>query len=510
MAKPPVDEFNKLRRTPLLPSGRGPNNWHFDVRYVALEPPSHMMLLFQTESTYIHLERLPIGLPQSSSGIAYFPETAEQAAPAVAHAILHSFVNNLDMHARGYDPNAPPPLAPWKLTAEDPDLARAVGNEMRSLGVQAPELHTVSVSSKQTIRGAREAFDKVFGMLRPSPAVKTPDAIVFRSHTPKMALPLEDEDQVIMQYVQTFSNAKPPREVKPAWMDEIAQEWAAKSEYLEKHPLGEVKADADAGNPNAMLDYAMRYICGHKCKPDRAISYEYLVRAIQSPQATAELKSTAHALLIDWHIGSCSESMPIRYMLAASHHAEHALRLAKEVSPLGYNASGAVLYFLMYLFRDSAEKLIVPELLVHYKTCWEAIQTRLEQMRKDSAKMQVKRMKHPNRYRCANRGCGIVSDKGKMLQQCSGKCDVDKKPAYCSKECQRADWKNHKPFCKPGMPCSVIDDSLDDVVDASGSSRDGAVGVRIPMGDRDRILMSSTLSPAELKSIRDSLAVESL
>jgi hypothetical protein len=32
--------------------------------------------------------------------------------------------------------------------------------------------------------------------------------------------------------------------------------------------------------------------------------------------------------------------------------------------------------------------------------------------------MAVKRMKNPNRYRCANVGCGIIADKGKMLPKC--------------------------------------------------------------------------------------------
>ena len=40
----------------------------------------------------------------------------------------------------------------------------------------------------------------------------------------------------------------------------------------------------------------------------------------------------------------------------------------------------------------------------------------------------------------------------------SGRCDTNKKPSDRTKECQKADWKNHKPFCRPGAECSVIDD----------------------------------------------------
>ncbi|KAL1742865.1 hypothetical protein HDZ31DRAFT_65566 [Schizophyllum fasciatum] len=88
---------------------------------------------------------------------------------------------------------------------------------------------------------------------------------------------------------------------------------------------------------------------------------------------------------------------------------------------------------------QAAEQMILGPLLfrlVQSATAAVYPLTRLEQMRKERTKLQAKRMKQPNRYRCANRGCGIVSDKGKMLQQCSGKCDVDKKPAYCSQDYQ--------------------------------------------------------------------------
>ncbi|KAI4520163.1 hypothetical protein K525DRAFT_204344 [Schizophyllum commune Loenen D] len=500
-----VDKFNKLPHKRLAPSGKVPNEYHFDIRYVAMEPPSHVMLLFQPESKYIHIERLPAGLPSGSSGIEFFPETAEQAAPTIAQAILHSFTANVDKQAKAFDPSAVPPQAPWKLMTEDPDLARAIGKELRSLGVRVTELHTISISPKKVVRDAQEAFNKLFAMIRSAPVIKTPDAIIFRAPVQPSDPPPADETSTIVKYVQTFNNAKPPREADPAWLQLIPKEVAAKTEYLSRHPAHEIKGEADAGNPTAMVDLAMRHISGYQCKPDRAVWYEYLVKAIKSPNAPAELKSTAHALLIDWFVSGCGKSMPIRYMLAASHHAEHALRLAQEVSPPGHNASGAVLYFLMYLFRDNAEKLVIPELLVHYKTCWDAIQTRLAQVNKESGKMQVKRMKQPNRYRCANPGCGIVADKGKMLMQCSGKCDADKKPAYCGKACQKADWKNHKPFCKPGMPCSVIDDSADDPVDVGGS-RDGAYGIRVPMEDGTRTITSSTLTPEQLKDFRDAVA----
>jgi len=38
----------------------------------------------------------------------------------------------------------------------------------------------------------------------------------------------------------------------------------------------------------------------------------------------------------------------------------------------------------------------------------------------------------------------IIVLKSFMQQPGSGKCDIDKKPSYCSVKCQRKDWKTHK------------------------------------------------------------------
>jgi hypothetical protein len=90
---------------------------------------------------------------------------------------------------------------------------------------------------------------------------------------------------------------------------------------------------------------------------------------------------------------------------------------------------------------------------VQYKAVWAALETRHKQMEEEQAKAEVKRAKRANRYRCANVGCSVQADTGRMLAQCayglnlfafesladivwvgSGKCNPDKKPSYCSKE----------------------------------------------------------------------------
>ncbi|TFY69198.1 hypothetical protein EVJ58_g558 [Rhodofomes roseus] len=58
----------------------------------------------------------------------------------------------------------------------------------------------------------------------------------------------------------------------------------------------------------------------------------------------------------------------------------------------------------------------------------------------------------PNVQRCAWPECWLEGTKDAPLMKCNGKCTEPYKPRYCSRECQKQDWKRHKPKCKPGPP----------------------------------------------------------
>ena len=123
---------------------------------IQLEPtPSHIITLIQPKSQLIHIGRLPIGLPANQSGIEYFPESGKEAAPEVAKALLHAFVSKLGQSAI---PNAPPAFSPWKLTTVDKDLASAVSDEFKRIGVRPLELCNIGLSKPQTNAIMQEAF----------------------------------------------------------------------------------------------------------------------------------------------------------------------------------------------------------------------------------------------------------------------------------------------------------------------------------------------------------------
>ena len=139
-------------------------NERFDLRYIQLEPtPSHIIALIQPQFQFIHIERLPIGLPANQSGIEYFPESGKEVAPEVAKALLHAFANKLGQSAI---PKTPPAFSPWKLTTVDKELASAVSDEFKRIGVRLLELCNMGLATPQTISITQEAFTRLFATVK--------------------------------------------------------------------------------------------------------------------------------------------------------------------------------------------------------------------------------------------------------------------------------------------------------------------------------------------------------
>ncbi|KAJ7076013.1 hypothetical protein B0H15DRAFT_608102 [Mycena belliarum] len=489
-----VDAFNKLPRSPRAPSGRVPNVWHFDIRFVQLQPPSHTVFLFQPESSFIHMELVPVG-QSKGQGFAFFPDTPKEAAGEVAKALIHAFMTSL---GTGNEK----PYAPWSFTTDDRGLAKEVGAELKRLGVKAPEVCDVKYVPKHT-DAAHGRFCEMFkamksGMgLQPlvAAAFVAPSGISFSSFKlAQWVQPKSDPSEAALAYSQQLSSARPLSGERD--MNELMQEVQVTMEVLKRRPSAVVRSEADAGNPQAALEYALRLQYGIQCTASRPQFREYLMQVILSPKADDTMKSIAHSLMIDWYIKGVFENgaAPARYLHAAAHGADEAIRLAKGA------ASPAVLFFAFYVLGKHATKIV--ELNAQYKHVWQAKARRDQEIAKADSKATLKRMKEPNRYMCAHVGCAVSANSGHMLQKCAGKCDEDKKPSYCGKECQRADWKNHKPFCTPGAACSVLE-RPDIEVHGHSAARAGAIEVPIRNADgTTTLLSSSTMSPKMLKEMK--------
>ncbi|KAH9485657.1 hypothetical protein JR316_0002567 [Psilocybe cubensis] len=530
MSKELVESFNALPRRAKIPSKRTSNEWHFDVRYIQIEPnPSHVVYFLQPHSQLTHMERLPIGLATNQDGLDFFPETAKDSAPVLAKGILHAFVNNIsknDMH-----PNTSEPYAPWKLSTNDRSLATAVGNELKRLGVLPEALCNIVFCGDTHIRLAQEAFDRDFQRLKVArglqgivaAAIRTPECIGFSNYqvppalrpvsSAAAALDAELTDEIrhmnhILQYIQVWQKGLPSEGGEydsSKFGDVVYSEMEIIKARLEEKPESVINAAADRGDADAALDYGIRLTVGLGCKANRKRSREYLIKAAYSPNASPMVQQMAHAILIQWYMENVDGSIRSRYLFAASHHCNIAARLCTTLSPAQSPASPAILWFMSKTFHMMADRY--PELYYWYKDAVRAFEAREKEVQQAREKMVKKRLKHTTRYRCAAPNCDIEADTGSKLSRCSGPCDEDKKPYYCSKECQREDWKNHKPFCRPGAECSIIDNGTKlDITSTApiNKSEDGALQVPITIPNGETVMLSSSSMDAKmLKEIQD-------
>lgn len=141
-----VREFNTLPRRHTAPSGLVPNKWIFGLHVVPIPPSGYLLFILNPGSQMIHGEG-PLPIETRPLNTAERKDRARK----VAILLLKAFVSKLGM------PDAPFKFAPWEWVCEDTQLASAVAEALRALGVRN-ELCTVGVATDQEKNLAAERF----------------------------------------------------------------------------------------------------------------------------------------------------------------------------------------------------------------------------------------------------------------------------------------------------------------------------------------------------------------
>jgi hypothetical protein len=324
-------------------------------------------------------------------------------------------------------------------------LSIAVADEFKKIGSR-DDLCKIHVVKGKPLVDAQIAFDGFWKALKvqigltglAGDALATPDSIGFHDYRPATWVEHvnDDDTQKACAYAQRLSSTRPisvgidSRDAGEMMMNELR----IVLELINAKSADEARAQADAGNAESAIDYALRcviqnsatLVCrstlchsayfittprlqfGFKCPPSRRLSRVYLLKALSSSSATSVHKSMAHALLIDWY--TAGDDLRKRYLHGAAYHANQAVQLASG------QACPAVLFFGARILEPNSYKAL--EFCVQYKAVWAALDARQKEMEKEQSKAEEKRMKRANRYRCANVGCSVQADTGKMLSQC--------------------------------------------------------------------------------------------
>ncbi|KAH9829819.1 uncharacterized protein C8Q71DRAFT_717681 [Rhodofomes roseus] len=254
---------------------------------------------------------------------------------------------------------------------------------------------------------------------------------------------------------------------------------------------------ANEGDPDAILDLALRYLSGCGVRKQSSEGALYVLDSFFDPScdhgyvghnASRTMLAQAHScaarayflkylapdsersdILADEERFARPETQPLgadasplAYFLLAAHHANESVKFGL-VSP-------AVLLvgFRVYDIGDALGANVdqTAERGKRFRSLLRAIARRRKEIHSEERKRQRKVDRSPNVYVCAAEGCGIQGEQKSVLRACSGRCPPDLKPSYCSPGCQKKDWPRHKGICKPNSTGKTLKMSEEDKVKA--------------------------------------------
>ncbi|TCD68863.1 hypothetical protein EIP91_009577 [Steccherinum ochraceum] len=282
----------------------------------------------------------------------------------------------------------------------------------------------------------------------------------------------------------------------------------------------QVLSSAMAGNPGDAIEAGIRLWSGCTLEKNQDRAMEWWVRVAldkHSSGTPAPRRLRVHALsclaYAQWELKTLPDDEPGVWNIDSVYRAAV---FADDCVSLGF-----VSPIVLQIGAKIRELMKVPQIpearhprFKNLEFLWEAIDARDKEVQKAKQKRDTKVARAPTAYVCAAKGCGIEGTRKSALLKCAGKCPPEMKPSYCSKECQKADWKRHKPVCigkskdavnQPASPTASRDiTSVSDDIDLPLRTDGREVSIEVPNPQGGSTMMTTrTLEPRVLRDIRE-------